>query len=298
MSTAFSGTGVALVTPFHQDLSLDLDALKRLVDFVIDGGVDYLVVLGTTAETATLSPEEQGTVLRTVREANAGRVPLVAGIGGNNTLAVGKALQQTSLEGYSAILSVSPYYNRPTQEGIYQHFKHLAAHTPLPLIAYNVPGRTGSNMLPETTLRLARECPEIIGIKEACGDMQQIGRIGAERPDGFLLISGDDVTAVPTIAAGGAGVISVLGQALPEPFTAMIRAALEGAQPVADRYARELAPFMDAIFREGNPAGIKALLHQQGICSPAVRLPLVPASGALADHLSGLMRHYQGQSTL
>ncbi|MDG1573137.1 4-hydroxy-tetrahydrodipicolinate synthase [Robiginitalea sp. M366] len=286
MKTLFEGTGVALVTPFREDLSLDLDALRHLVDDVIEGGVDYLVALGTTAESATLSRAEKQQVMQTVLEANAGRKPLVVGIGGNHTLAVGEELQQTPLQGFDAVLSVSPYYNRPTQEGIYRHFRYLAERSPLPLILYNVPARTGSNMLAGTTLRLARECPNLIGIKEACGDMAQIRDLAAQLPEDFLLLSGDDFTAVDTVLAGGAGVISVLGQGLPRVFSGMMRQAAAGNREAAQQQSQALTPLMQGIFREGNPAGIKALLHLKGICTPAVRLPLVAASAGLTEHLA------------
>lgn len=286
MKTLFEGTGVALVTPFREDLSLDLDALRHLVDDVIEGGVDYLVALGTTAESATLSRAEKQQVMQTVLEANAGRKPLVVGIGGNHTLAVGEELQQTPLQGFDAVLSVSPYYNRPTQEGIYRHFRYLAGCSPLPLILYNVPARTGSNMLAETTLRLARECPNLIGIKEACGEMAQIRDLAAQLPEDFLLLSGDDFTAVDTVLAGGAGVISVLGQGLPRAFSGMMRQAAAGNREGARQQSQALTPLMQGIFREGNPAGIKALLHLKGICTPAVRLPLVAASAGLTEHLA------------
>ncbi|WP_088341344.1 4-hydroxy-tetrahydrodipicolinate synthase [Robiginitalea sediminis] len=286
MNELFTGTGVALVTPIKEDLSLDLEALGALVRHVTEGGVDYLVVLGTTAETATLSPEEKDIIRNVVREENAGRLPLVIGIGGNDTLGVARQLGSTPLEGYQAVLSVSPYYNRPTQEGIYRHFSVLASHCPLPILAYNVPARTGSNMLPETTLRLARECPGIIGIKEACGEMQQIGRLIDEAPEGFLVLSGDDFTAVPTVLRGGAGVISVLGQGVPGPFSGMMRLAASGASKDAQAQAGTLTLLMESIFKEGNPAGIKALLHRLGVCGPYVRLPLVEASEALALELA------------
>lgn len=292
MKEVFTGTGVALVTPFREDTSPDYEGLRRLVRHVTEGGVDYLVVLGTTAETATLSPDEKTRVLQVVAEENAGRLPLVAGIGGNHTLAVAEELQRRNLDGYQAILSVSPYYNRPTQEGIYQHFRYLAAHTPLPLIAYNVPARTGSNMLPETTARLASDCPQIIGVKEACGNLEQICRLLGQVPDRFLVISGDDALAVPAILEGGVGVISVLGQAIPGRFTAAVRAALGGRDGEARRMSADLDPLVELIFREGNPAGVKALLEREGICGAQVRLPLVRASAGLRRDLDAFMRQF------
>ena len=281
MKEVFYGTGVALVTPFTEALKPDLDALERLVEYVTDGGVQYLVVNGTTAESATLSGREKQDLLNFVREINRGRLPLVAGIGGNNTRAVAEELQQAGLQGYQAILSVSPYYNRPTQEGIFRHFKDLITSSPLPLILYNVPGRTGSNMLPATVLRLANEGGNILGIKEASGNMDQIRTLLKDVPADFLVISGDDFTAVPTVLEGGAGVISVLGQGIPEMFSEMIHMARKGREGEALELHRRLKPMAELIFREGNPAGIKALLEHLEICLPQVRLPLVPASPAL-----------------
>jgi len=290
MKIDLSGTGVALVTPFREDTGPDYDGLRCLVRHVAEGGVDYLVVLGTTAETATLSPEEKIRIMEVVAEENAGRLPLVVGIGGNNTLAVGAELQSRNLDGYAAILSVSPYYNRPTQEGIYRHFQYLAERAPLPLILYNVPARTGSNMLPATVARLAADYPNIIGVKEACGDMGQVRDLIGRVPADFLVISGDDATAVPTILAGGAGVISVLGQAVPAGFTAMIVAALEGRATEALARSAALDPLVEMIFREGNPAGVKALLEREGVCGSQVRLPLVRASADLCQDLDACMR--------
>ena len=296
MNVDFTGTGVALVTPFLDDTRPDYDGLRRLVHHVIDGGVNYLVVLGTTAETATLSPEEKSRIIEVVAEENAGRLPLVAGIGGNNTLAVAAELQNRELHGYDAILSVSPYYNRPTQEGIYRHFRYLAESAPLPLILYNVPARTGSNMLPGTVARLAADCPNIIGVKEACGEMVQIRDLIERVPEGFLVISGDDATAVATIQAGGAGVISVLGQAVPGVFTAMIDAAMDGRADEARAISATLDPLVELIFREGNPAGVKALLEREGICGSQVRLPLVRASADLSRHLDAYMRRLSAEN--
>ena len=296
MNVDFTGTGVALVTPFLDDTRPDYDGLRRLVHHVIDGGVNYLVVLGTTAETATLSPEEKSRIIEVVAEENAGRLPLVAGIGGNNTLAVAAELQNRELHGYDAILSVSPYYNRPTQEGIYRHFRYLAESAPLPLILYNVPARTGSNMLPGTVARLAADCPNIIGVKEACGEMVQIRDLIERVPEGFLVISGDDATAVATIQAGGAGVISVLGQAVPGVFTAMIDSAMDGRADEARAISATLDPLVELIFREGNPAGVKALLEREGICGSQVRLPLVRASADLSRHLDAYMRRLSAEN--
>ncbi|HLT51551.1 MAG TPA: 4-hydroxy-tetrahydrodipicolinate synthase, partial [Arenibacter sp.] len=217
------GTGVALVTPFKEDLSVDTTALGQIVEHCVDGGVNYLVVLGTTGESVALSRKEKQLVVDTVISANAGRLPLVLGIGGNNTASVIEEIQQTDLSEFIAILSVSPYYNRPTQEGIYQHFEAISLTSPKPVILYNVPGRTGSNMLPETVIRLANNFDNIVGIKEACGDILQIMRLIKDKPSDFMVISGDDFTALPTVLAGGAGVISVLGQGMPLAFSQMMR---------------------------------------------------------------------------
>ena len=292
MTTSFSGTGVALVTPFRQDLSLDLEGLGRLVDHVVDGGVDYLVVLGTTGESVTLSPSEKEQVKQTVIASNKGRLPLVLGLGGNNTHAVVSELRQTNFQGFDGILSVSPYYNKPTQEGIYRHFKEISQATPLPVILYNVPSRTGSNMLPDTVIRLATECKNLVGIKEASGDMEQIKQLLQRAPSGFQIISGDDFTAVPTAIAGGSGVISVLGQAVVQEFCEMMQLGLKGMESGAFNLHDQLEPLMSLIFREGNPAGIKALLSQLGVCEPHVRLPLVSATPVLQKALSDFMQSH------
>lgn len=275
-----------MVTPFREDLSVDVDALERIVEHNIQGGVDYLVVLGTTAESATLSQAEKQLVVDIVVRANAGRLPLVLGVGGNNTMAVANELKTLDLSEIDAILSVSPYYNKPTQEGIYQHFKVIAEASPIPIVLYNVPSRTGSNMLPETTLRLARDFSNIVGIKEACGDMVQIGEIVKNKPKGFLIISGDDPTALPTVLAGGAGVISVLGQGLPTLFSDMIKLGLEGNSKDAYEIHHKLSALMSLIFEEGNPAGIKSIFENKGISRAVVRLPLVEATPALKEKIS------------
>ncbi len=290
MKEVFFGTGVALVTPFTADLKPDLSGLEHLVNLVTEGGVEYLVVLGTTAESATLESEEKRELLSFVREVNRGRLPLVAGIGGNHTGAVARELQQADLSGYQAVLSVSPYYNRPTQEGIYRHFESLAASSPLPLILYNVPARTGSNMLPGTVLRLASDNANIIGIKEASGDMDQIRTLLKGAPEDFLVISGDDYTALDTVLEGGAGVISVLGQGVPGLFSKMIRLGRQGRAEEARELHGRMQPLMELLFREGNPAGIKALLQQRGICRQDVRLPLVQASEGLAEALGRYLK--------
>ncbi|MBA4744199.1 MAG: 4-hydroxy-tetrahydrodipicolinate synthase [Muricauda sp.] len=284
------GTGVALVTPFREDLSVDVAALERIVEHNIQGGVDYLVVLGTTAESATLSQAEKQLVVDIVVRTNAGRLPLILGVGGNNTMAVANELKTLDLSEIDAILSVSPYYNKPTQEGIYQHFKVIAEASPIPIVLYNVPSRTGSNMLPETTLRLAHEFSNIVGIKEACGDLVQIGEIIKNKPESFLVISGDDATALPTVLAGGAGVISVLGQGLPTLFSDMIKLGLEGNAKEAYGIHHKLSALMSLIFEEGNPAGIKSIFESKGVSKATVRLPLVEATPVLKEKISASLK--------
>ncbi|NKI25949.1 4-hydroxy-tetrahydrodipicolinate synthase [Arenibacter sp. 6A1] len=283
------GTGVALVTPFKEDLSIDTLALEKIVNYCVDGGVEYLVVLGTTAESVVLTDKEKQLVIDTVVAANAGRLPLVLGVGGNNTVAVVEELEKTNLDEFAAILSVSPYYNRPTQEGIYQHFKAVSIASSKPIILYNVPGRTGSNMLPETVLRLANDFTNIVAIKEASGDMVQIMKIIKDKPEDFMVISGDDFTALSTVVAGGAGVISVLGQGVPVAFSQMIRFGLEGKVKEAFELQYALQDGADLIFKEGNPAGIKAVFEILGLCSGQVRLPLVEATSSLKSSLKAFM---------
>jgi len=281
----FIGTGVALVTPFNDEGTIDTKALERIIEYQIAGGIDYLVALGTTAESVTLTKKEKQLVMRTVSLVNAGRLPLVIGVGGNNTLALVKELKETDFMDYEAILSVSPAYNKPTQEGIYQHFKALSKASPLPIILYNVPSRTGSNMLPKTTLRLANDFENIIAIKEACGDMLQLDEILQEKPKDFHVISGDDFTALATVLAGGSGVISVLGQGVPNQFSNMISLGLQGDSELAYEIHQSLLNGMHLIFEEGNPAGIKYVFEHLGICGSKVRLPLVEASDGLKQKI-------------
>ncbi|MCO6175765.1 4-hydroxy-tetrahydrodipicolinate synthase [Flavobacterium sp. NRK F10] len=289
----FLGTGVALVTPFKKDFSVDTEALVRIVDYVIEGGVEYLVVLGTTAESATLNKQEKELVIKTVVEANKGRVPMVLGVGSNNTAAVVEELKTSDLSAFDAILSVSPYYNKPTQEGIYQHFKAIAEASPVPVILYNVPGRTASNMLPSTVIRLAKDFENIIGVKEAAGDIAQAMRLIQNKPKDFLVISGDDMIALPMVLAGGAGVISVIGQGYPKDFSALIRFGLE--RKVEEAYALQykLAESIDMIFEQGNPAGIKEIFKSLGIAENTVRLPLVNTDEDLAKRLDAFTKKIQ-----
>lgn len=282
---SFIGTGVALVTPFKKDFSVDVEALTRIVNHVIDGGVEYLVVLGTTAETATLSNEEKELVIATIVNANAGRLPLVLGVGGNNTLKVVEELQTRDFSHFSAILSVSPYYNKPTQEGIYQHFKAVAAASPIPVIVYNVPGRTASNMLPTTVIRLAKDFKNIIGIKEAAGDIVQAMKLIQNKPEGFLVISGDDMITLPMVLAGGAGVISVIGEGFPKEFSEMVRLGLQRKVDEAYQLHYLLADSIDMIFEQGNPGGIKEVFKSLSLSENTVRLPLVNVNDDLASRL-------------
>jgi 4-hydroxy-tetrahydrodipicolinate synthase len=286
------GTGVALVTPFNQDKSVDFEGLKRLVNFQIDNGVNYLVVLGTTGEPATLTAEEKEQVKKTVIETNNGRLPLVIGIGGNNTMAVVNEIKTTDLSAFCAILSVSPYYNKPTQEGIYQHFKAISEASPLPIIMYNVPGRTGRNFEPKTILRLANDFNNIVAVKEAAGDMVQAMRIIQHKPKDFLVISGDDMIALPMTLVGGAGVISVIAQGLPKDFSEMIQEGLNGNVEKANALHYKVMDSIDYIFEECNPSGIKALLNAINVCSEHVRLPLVEASGVLQQKINNFVANY------
>lgn len=283
---AFVGTGVALITPFKKDLSVDTEALSKLVQDQIENGIDYLVVLGTTAESATLIQEEKEIVKHTVQKANNGKLPLVLGIGGNSTAGVIEEIEQSNLDGFDAILSVSPYYNKPTQEGIYRHFEAVSKASPLPVILYNVPGRTSSNMLPETVNRIARNCDNVIGVKEAAGDIVQAMKLISLVPENFKVISGDDMITLPMTLAGGKGVISVIGQGFPKEFSDMVRAGLERDVEAAYKLHYKIAPSIDLIFAEGNPAGIKALLAKKGMIQNHLRLPLVEASEALTDKIN------------
>ena len=286
------GTGVALVTPFKEDKTIDVPALERLVHSQVENGVDYLVVLGTTAETPTLSTEEKELVKKTVKQANNGRLPMVLGVGGNNTQTIVEQVREVSPKDYIAILSVTPYYNKPSQEGLYQHYKAVAEATELPILLYNVPSRTGVNMDYRTTLRLAKEMPNIIGIKEASGNIVQIMHLLRGRKENFLVISGDDATALPTVLLGGDGTISVLGQAFPERYSQMIRQGLQGNYKEANTIQYQLLEAMELIFKEGNPVGIKALLSLLGVINTLeVRLPLVNATEGLQKELKAYLEY-------
>ncbi|MBL0012386.1 MAG: 4-hydroxy-tetrahydrodipicolinate synthase [Flavobacterium sp.] len=283
------GTGVALVTPFKKDLTVDVEALKRIVNFQIDNQIEYLVVLGTTAENVTLSSDEKELVIQTVIEANANRLPLVLGVGGNNTSQVIHELQNRDLSAFAAILSVSPYYNKPTQEGIYQHFKAISEASQKPIILYNVPARTGSNILPSTVLRLANDCKNIVAIKEAAGDIVQAMQLIQNKPKDFLVISGDDMIALPMVLAGGSGVISVIGEGIPKLFSEMIRLGLQYKVKEAYAIHYRVANGIDLIFEQGNPAGIKEIFKHLGISENTVRLPLVNVDDNLAKRIINFM---------
>lgn len=285
----FVGTGVALVTPFKKDFSVDVEALKKIVNYVIDGGVEYLVVLGTTAESATLSFDEKDLVIKTIVAENKGRLPLVLGVGGNNTHQVVEELKTKDLSAFDAILSVSPYYNKPTQEGIYQHFKAVAEASPIPVILYNVPGRTASNMLPSTVVRLANDFDKIIAIKEAAGDIVQAMQLIQQTPKGFLVISGDDMITLPMVLAGGAGVISVIGEGFPKEFSEMVRLGLNRKVDEAYALHYKLSDAIDMIFEQGNPAGIKEVFELKKLSENTVRLPLVNVNQDLRNRLSNFI---------
>ncbi len=288
----FYGTGVALITPFKSDLSVDYHALNALVEFNIANGTDYLVISGTTGESATITKDEKSAIVKAIVEINKGRVPLVLGIGGNNTTEVINELKSSDLSSIDAILSVAPYYSKPTQEGFYQHFKAISIASPIPVILYNVPGRTAKNMLPETTLRLARDFENIIAVKEAGNNTQQYLELLKNKPEDFLIISGDDDLVAGIVLAGGAGVISVIGQAFPKDFSEMINYALEGKAKEAYKIHFKLMDVVGYIFEENNPAGIKAVLNSLGICNKEVRLPLVEASPNLQEKIANYIQRY------
>ena len=287
---SITGTGVALITPFKKDFSVDTEALERIVNYQVDGGIDYLVILGTTAEAATLDKDEKDLVIKTIVTANDGRLPLVLGIGGNNTKEVVEEIISRDLSAFTAILSVSPYYNKPTQEGIYQHFKAVAEASPLPIILYNVPGRTGSNMLPDTVIRLATDFDNVVAIKEAAGDIVQAMRLIQHKPKDFLVISGDDMITLPIVLAGGAGVISVIAEGFPKQFSDMVRLGLAGKADEAYELHYLIADSIDMIFEQGNPAGIKQVFKALALCESTVRLPLVSVNEDLAARLSGFVK--------
>lgn len=284
------GTGVALATPFKKDFSIDTEALIKIVNFSIDGGVEYLVIMGTTAENATLTSDEKEFVINTIIETNNGRLPLVLGVGGNNTNEVVEELKTRDLSHFVAILSISPYYNKPTQEGIYQHFKAVSTASPIPVILYNVPSRTGANMLPSTVMRLANDFKNIIAIKEAAGDMIQAMQLLKDKPQDFLVLSGDDMIALPMVLAGGSGVISVIAQGFPKEFSEMIRLGLNRKVDEAFQLQYLFCDCIDMIFEQGNPAGIKQVFHSLGISENILRLPLVSVDESLANRIDQFVK--------
>jgi 4-hydroxy-tetrahydrodipicolinate synthase len=278
MKQTFQGTGVALVTPFKKDFSVDFEALQKVTEHTIAGGVEYLVALGTTSEAPVLNKEEKELVVKTIVETTRKRVPIVLGVGGNNTSDVIQQLKYETFEGISAVLSVVPYYNKPTQNGLFAHFDAIADASPLPIILYNVPGRTSANMSAETTVRLAEKHSKIIGIKEASGDFAQIMEILRRKPEHFAVISGDDALTLPMVALGASGVISVAANALSNFFSEMVRFQLQNKTNEARKYHYSMLPIIELFFKEGNPAGVKALLNEMGLCEDIVRLPLVSVS--------------------
>ena len=284
-----SGTGVAIVTPFLENGDIDTAALEKLINHLIDGGVNYLVVLGTTGETATISKEEKQRLFQLVNTYSKNRIKLVAGIGGNDTRSVVTSIKELDLSGYCAILSVSPYYNKPNSEGLFQHYKAIDEATPLPVIMYNVPGRTGMNVNTATTLRIAKECKNIIATKEASGNMEQIMQIIAEKPDGFEVISGDDGLALPLIACGAIGVISVIANAYPKQYSDMVDLCLAGKFKEARPLHEKMLPIINTLFAEGSPSGVKAYLSHMGIVKETFRLPVVTVGTDLKNKITSLL---------
>ncbi len=284
------GTGVALVTPFHKDGRVDFKCFKKLIDRCIDAKVDYLVPLGTTGESATLSKDEKNAVTGFVTEVADGRLPVVLGMGGNNTQELLQSLEDTDFSRIDAVLSVSPYYNRPSQRGILQHYKMFASECPVPVILYNVPARTGSNMDADITLELAHDVKNVIAIKEASGNFEKIMKIIKNKPKDFLVISGDDVITLPFLACGGDGVISVVANAFPKDFSEMVRQGLDGNFEKARKLHYKLLEWMHAIFVDGNPSGVKGLLSVMGVCSEFVRLPLLPVSRSVMNRFEAMLK--------
>ena len=285
------GTGVAIITPFKSSMEVDFEGLEKLIDFIIDNGIEYIVTLGTTGETPTLDPEEKSDIINFTYEKVNDRVPVVVGVGGNNTKEVMENLQSYPLEKAAAVLSASPYYNKPSQEGIFQHYKNVASASPKPVILYNVPGRTGSNITAETTLRLANEVPDIAGIKEASGNMVQCMHILRDRPDDFLVVSGDDHITLPLIACGMDGVISVAANCFPKDFSQMVRFCLKGDFASARPLHNKCLEGNDLLFAENNPAGAKAFLYELGIIENILRLPLVPLSNSFHQKVKAYLKN-------
>ena len=291
----FSGTGVALITPFRkQQETVDFTKLESLIEHIVTSGVDYIVALGTTSEAATMTDSERAAVQEFIVETVSGRLPIMLGLGGNNTLSLSDTLARTNFDGISALLSVTPYYNKPNQRGLIAHYRAVSEASPVPVVMYNVPGRTGVNMTAETTLALAAECPNIVGIKEASGNLSQVMEILRNRPTGFRVISGDDALTYPMLTMGADGVISVMANALPKEMADMVHLAMKGDLKKALPLHFRMLPLMNAIFEEGNPTGIKALLEAQGLITNVLRLPLVKASKQLSNKLATLYNEFRG----
>lgn len=286
----FKGLGIALITPFKADHSVDFDALKRLVEYQIQNGADFFCILATTGETPCLTVEEKVQIKNLVVELNQGRQPILMGCGGNNTAAIVEEVKNTDWRGIDGLLSVCPYYNKPSQEGLYQHFKAIAEASPLPVVLYNVPGRTGINLKAETTVRLANDCPNIVGIKEASGSLEQVDEIIKNKPARFDVISGDDALTFPMIASGAAGVISVIGNALPKEFSRMIRYEFKGEYEPARKIHHRFTELYSLLFVDGNPAGVKALLHEMGFIENELRLPLVPTRITTMKKMAAILK--------
>ncbi|HTD92581.1 MAG TPA: 4-hydroxy-tetrahydrodipicolinate synthase [Chitinophagaceae bacterium] len=290
LTKKFTGTGIAIVTPFHEDGTIDWDSFKKLIKFWIDGKVEYLVVLGTTGESATVQGDDKQAVFSFVSKTAAGRVALVAGIGGNDTNEVLEGFKTFDLDGYDAILSVAPYYNKPNQEGLFQHYKTLSDHTPLPLMMYNVPSRTGQNITAETQLRIARECKNVFATKEASGSLEQVMQIIKQKPAGFMVISGDDILTLPMIALGADGVTSVVANAYPLDFSTMVRLSLQGEFEAARKLHYKYTDIIGSLFAEGSPSGVKAYLAEMGLCKNTFRQPVWRVSDALHSKIRELMK--------
>ena len=286
----FKGLGIALVTPFTQEGEVDYTALSRLIDYQLANGADFLCILATTGETPTLTAEEKAKIKQMVIEKAGDKVPVLMGCGGNNTAEVVRELKEADFAGIDGILSVCPYYNKPSQEGLYQHFKAIAAASPLPVVLYNVPGRTGVNLKAETTVRLAKDCPNIVAIKEASGSLEQVDEIIKNKPDSFDVISGDDALTFPMIACGAAGVISVIGNALPKEFSRMIRLEMKGGIDAARKIHHRFTDLFNLLFVDGNPAGVKAMLHEMGMIENVLRLPLVPTRLTTMQRISDCLK--------
>lgn len=286
----FKGLGIALVTPFASDGSVDYDVLKNLLDYQLKNGADFFCILATTGETPTLTKDEKQKIKELVVEKVGDKVPILIGCGGNNTADVVNELQMADFSGIDGILSVCPYYNKPSQEGLYQHFKAIAGATNMPVVLYNVPGRTGVNLKAETTVRLARDCENIVAIKEASGSLEQVDEIIKNKPDGFDVISGDDALTFPMIACGAAGVISVIGNALPKEFSRMIRLEMKGEIESARKIHHKFTDLFNLLFVDGNPAGVKAMLHEMGMIENVLRLPLVPTRLTTMQKISDCLK--------